>query len=234
MSFVGGDTLIEHSILNILRKNKLLDDKDNHIVPKQHKHKKHQKQTGGDDVDILKKIFDANDCNRTEWENDNIGEITKIFDATNDDYSNNEDDDDSKSTCPVQLDEEDLKALKYLSGGDMENSALDVYSEIQHDIFANTLSEANIQGGQSIDDMVEQSLEGGKSIDNMIESTLQGGAALSEDDLDDYSDISVDAEVDDECSFEPFKPVTLTGGNSHKKPIISKDSFSKYFVRKLH
>lgn len=300
MSFVGGITSLEHSILNILRKNNLMDSDI-------------KKQSGGgdDDVTMIAKIFDSrnNDvegayddgdegevdyANYAYDKNDGNGsdelsdedKLVKIFEA-NDDNNEDEDNNDksnendstkddekvadlfkdttlnddtpkrtpkssSKSSSKqtsgksnsstVQLDENDLATLKYLSGGDLEASALDVYTQIQRDIFTNTLSEVNasanknIQGGKSIDNMVEESLQGGKNIDTMVQESLQGGN-MSDDptEYSDYSDMSFEEEeLDQSSAFESFKPSTLAGGNTYKKPIISKDSFSKYFVRKLH
>ena len=302
MSFVGGITSLEHSILNILRKNNLMDGDI-------------RKQKGGvdnDDVTMITKIFDSkyddaegayDDGDKDEGNNNNYvyddndangsvelsdeEKLAKIFEA-NDDDNDFETNDSTKcdekvadlfkdtslndnttetnhksskrtqkstpkstskqtsvksASSTIQLDEADLETLKYLSGGDLEASALDVYTQIQRDIFTNTLSEVNtsanenIQGGKSIDNMVEESLQGGKNIDTMVQESLQGGA-MSEDDLmeySDYSDMSFEEEdLNQSSAFESFKPSTLSGGNTYKKPIISKDSFSKYFVRKLH
>ena len=308
MSFVGGITSLEHSILNILRKNNLMDGDI-----------RKQKGGGDDDVTMITKIFDSkydnvegayDDGDKDEGNNNNYvydandengsvelsdeEKLAKIFEANdddNDDYETNDDNDKNNSTkcdekvadlfkdtslnddttetnlkssnraqkstpkstskrtsvksnsSTIQLDEADLETLKYLSGGDLEASALDVYTQIQRDIFTNTLSEVsasaneNIQGGKSIDNMVEESLQGGKNIDTMVQESLQGGA-MSEDDLmeySDYSDMSFEEEdLNQTSAFESFKPSTLSGGNTYKKPIISKDSFSKYFIRKLH
>lgn len=297
MSFVGGITSLEHSILNILRKNNLMDGDI-------------RKQKGGvdnDDVTMITKIFDSkyddaegaydegNNNNYVYDDNDandsvelsDEEKLAKIFEANDDDNDFETNDstkcdekvadlfkdtslnDDTTETnlksskrtqkstpkstskqtsvksdsSTIQLDEADLETLKYLSGGDLEASALDVYTQIQRDIFTNTLSEVNssanenIQGGKSIDNMVEESLQGGKNIDTMVQESLQGGA-MSEDDpmeYSDYSDMSFEEEdLNQSSAFESFKPSTLSGGNTYKKPIISKDSFSKYFVRKLH
>lgn len=296
MSFVGGITSLEHSILNILRKNNLMDGDI-----------RKQKGGGEDDVTMIAKIFDSKyddvegaydegNNNYVYDANDENGSVelsdeeklVKIFEANDDDNDEFEANDSTKcdekvadlfkdtslnddttetnlksskraqkstpkspskqtsvksNSSTIQLDEADLETLKYLSGGDLEASALDVYTQIQRDIFTNTLSEVsasaneNIQGGKSIDNMVEESLQGGKNIDTMVQESLQGGD-MSEDDLmeySDYSDMSFEEEdLNQSSAFESFKPSTLSGGNTYKKPIISKDSFSKYFVRKLH
>lgn len=294
MSFVGGITSLEHSILNILRKNNLMDGDI-----------RKQKGGGDDDVTMIAKIFDSkydnvegayDDGDKDEGNNNYVYDandengsvelsdeekLAKIFEANDDDNDEFEANDSTKcdekvadlfkdtsldddtpkraqkstqkstskrtsvksNSSTIQLDEADLETLKYLSGGDLEASALDVYTQIQRDIFTNTLSEVsasaneNIQGGKSIDNMVEESLQGGKNIDTMVQESLQGGA-MSEDDLmeySDYSDMSFEEEdLNQSSAFESFKPSTLSGGNTYKKPIISKDSFSKYFVRKLH
>ena len=217
------------------------------------------------DEEKLAKIFEANDDDNDDFEtnddndkNDSTKSDEKVADlfkdtSLNDDTPKRARKSTHKSTSKqtsvksnsstIQLDEADLETLKYLSGGDLEASALDVYTQIQRDIFTNTLSEVsasaneNIQGGKSIDNMVEESLQGGKNIDTMVQESLQGGA-MSEDDLmeySDYSDMSFEEEdLNQSSAFESFKPSTLSGGNTYKKPIISKDSFSKYFVRKLH
>lgn len=296
MSFVGGITSLEHSILNILRKNNLMEGDI-------------RKQSGGgdDDVTMIAKIFDSkyddvegayDDGDKDEGNNNYVYDandengsvelsdeekLAKIFEANDDEFDANDDNDKTdtaksdekvadlfkdtslnddtpkrtpKSTSKssskqtsgksnsstVQLDATDLETLKYLSGGDLEASALDVYTQIQRDIFTNTLSEVsasankNIQGGKSIDNMVEESLQGGKNIDTMVQESLQGGN-MSDDAMEysDYSDMSFEEEeLDQSSAFESFKPSTLSGGNTYKKPIFSKDSFSKYFVRKLH
>lgn len=210
------------------------------------------------DEEKLAKIFEANDDDNNFETNDSTKSDEKVADlfkdtSLNDDTPKRAQKSTPKSTSKqtsvksnsstIQLDEADLETLKYLSGGDLEASALDVYTQIQRDIFTNTLSEVsasankNIQGGKSIDNMVEESLQGGKNIDTMVQESLQGGA-MSEDDpmeYSDYSDMSFEEEdLNQSSAFESFKPSTLSGGNTYKKPIISKDSFSKYFVRKLH
>lgn len=297
MSFVGGITSLEHSILNILRKNNLMDgdirkqkgggEDDVTMIAKIFDSKYDDVEGAYDDGDKDNYVYDANDENGSVELSDEE-KLVKIFEANDDDNDEFEANDSTKcdekvadlfkdtslnddttetnlksskppqkstpkspskqtsvksNSSTIQLDEADLETLKYLSGGDLEASALDVYTQIQRDIFTNTLSEVsasaneNIQGGKSIDNMVEESLQGGKNIDTMVQESLQGGD-MSEDDLmeySDYSDMSFEEEdLNQSSAFESFKPSTLSGGNTYKKPIISKDSFSKYFVRKLH